>query len=330
MYHCMTQNIRLSRNLQLKARTVRWEFITALLIIILLAIFSRKSFGANVLSQNSEDRVQIIFTDSQSAVLRADTAIGGPAIVAVGEKLIQPFGICMGETGELFVSDTGCLGIIGIDPQTGAQRVVAHNSMLGVPFGIAAERGGAILVANGQALIRLNPETGALSTVASGNYLRVPLAVAVADNGNIFVADALGAIVQVNPRNGQQTPITSAGYLHRPQGLAVRGNDIYVTDVATADGNFGIGRIVHIDARSGEQTVLSEGRGLVGPVGIAIEQNGNLIVGDPYTINEQSAEKFDGAIIRVDATSGAQELLARGQDNFVNPRCVALVRTAGE
>src|SRR5260370_34187267 len=138
---------------------------------------------------------------------------------------------------------------------------------------------------------------GAQTTHDSGGNLKVPLAVAVGENGDIFVAYAFGAIVQINPRTGAQTLVTTGGYLQRPQGIAVHGKDIYVTDVATADGNFGVGRIVHVDAHTGEQSVLSEGGYLVGPVGITMEQNGNLIVSDPYTINEASVDLFDGGMI---------------------------------
>jgi hypothetical protein len=155
------------------------------------------------------------------------------------------------------------------------------------------------------------------------------VAVAVAENSDIFVVNALGAVVRVDARTGDQTPVTSGGYLERPQGIAVKGNDIYVTDVATPDGNFGKGRIVHVDARSGAQTVVSEGDKLVGPVGITILASAGLIVADPYTVNPQSPDLadggYDGAILVVDPSSGVQTVLARGQQNFVNPRGVVVV-----
>jgi len=159
--------------------------------------------------------------------------------------------------------------------------------------------------------------------------LKVPLAVAVAPHGDIFVADAFGPIFRVNPRSGAQSLISSGGYLQRPQGLAVRGNDIYVTDVATSDMNFGVGRIIRIDMQSGQQSILSEAGILVGPVGITVESDGNLFVGDPYTINPESTDQFDGGIIRIDKNTGAQKLIARGSNNFVNPRGVAVVQNDG-
>jgi DNA-binding beta-propeller fold protein YncE len=267
----------------------------------------------------------IIFTDSQAAVLRADTATHTPAIVSAGEKLAQPFGICVRPDGEYLVTDTGCGAIIGINPSTGEQRTVCTGGLMGVPFGIAMEASGNVLIANGQAIVRVNPVTGEQATVASGGFLRAPIALTAAADGNILVVDLLGSIVEVDGATGKQKLVATAGLLHRPQGIAVSGNNIYVTDVATPDGNFGVGRIVHINRRSGHQSVLSEGAYLVGPVGISLDNDGQLVIADPYTINEQSADLFDGAIIQIDPRRGGQSLIARGKDGFVNPRCVTVL-----
>ncbi len=299
---------------------------TVLLGISFVNLLNPGGLGASGVPQN--DRAEIVFTDSQSAILRADSQTGGPAVVAVGQKLVQPFGIAISRTGEFLVSDTGCAGIIGVDPATGNQRVVSCGGRLGIPFGIAVERSGSLLVANGQMLLRVDSKTGAQTIASSGQFFRAPLAVVVAANDDIYVADALGLIIRVDSRSGAQTLVASGGLLIRPQGIAVRANDIYVTDVATPDGNFGIGRLIHIDGRTGHQSVLSEGGLLVGPVGVTAQANGQIIVADPYTITEASADLFDGGIIRIDPANGAQTLVARGRDNFVNPRCVAIVRDA--
>src|SRR5206468_1135393 len=92
-----------------------------------------------------------------------------------------------------------------------------------------------------------------------------------------------------------------------------------------SDGNFGVGRVIHVDSRSGDQTVVSEGGYLVGPVGIAVDASGQIVVGDPYTINSESPDVYDGGIIRIDPVSGAQTLIARGHGSFVNPRGLAIV-----
>src|SRR5258706_2202688 len=271
-------------------------------------------------------RLEIVFTDSQAALFTADSTGKSPILFASGQKLDQPFGICLGNNGQYLVSDTGCMAIIAVDPVTGIQQTVTSGGILSVPFGIAAERAGPVLFANAQQIVRVDPQSASQSVAATGVFLRVPIAVAVADNGNIFVADIMGSVVRINSRTGQQTLLTSGGFLKCPQGIAVHGNDVFVTDVATADGNFGVGRVVHINALSGLQTVVAEGNYLVGPVGISIEKSGDLIIADPYTINPNSVDLFDGGIVRVNPSTGEQFLMARGKDNFVNPRCVAVVR----
>jgi len=311
-----------------------WANLAAVTLITLLLgagvsnSLAQKALAPAGPAPNKANHGEILFTDSQSAILRADAFTGGPAVVAKGEKLVQPLGIAVLPNGEIVVSDTGCGSLLGVDLVSGNQRVIACGAGLGMPFGIAVERSGAILVANAQSLVRVNPETGQASVASSGQLFMAPIAVAVAPNRDIFVLDILGRVIRVNPGTGVQTLVSSGGYLKRPQGIAVTGEHIYVTDVATPDGNFGVGRIIHVDRQTGEQSVLAEGNYLVGPVGVTVD-GGHLIVGDPYTINEASADLFDGGIIQVDRASGAQTLIARGRDGFVNPRCVAIIRPAG-
>src|SRR5437016_11762405 len=118
-----------------------------------------------VLVAAPSDRCEIVITDSQAAVLRADALTGGPALITRDRKLMQPFGIAIGQNGEFFISDTGCLGILGINPVTSEQRMISCGGILGMPLGIAVERSGMILVANAEALVRVNPETGTQTIV---------------------------------------------------------------------------------------------------------------------------------------------------------------------
>src|SRR2546422_10311410 len=73
---------------------------------------------------SAADRCEIVFTDSQAAVLRADTLTGGPGVIAKESKLMQPFGIAAGQSGELYVSDTGCLGLLGVE----GNRYLKHTT----------------------------------------------------------------------------------------------------------------------------------------------------------------------------------------------------------
>jgi len=278
----------------------------------------------------------IVYTDSGDAinggfVIKVDSN-KVQTVIASGGNLRMPFGVVVDSNGQIMVSDSGRL--IHIDPKTQIQTVIADNSAgkLGSPYGIDIDISGHVLAANAQALVRVDPASGQTIVVSSGANFRAPLGVAVADNGEIYVANVAfpGQIVRVNSQNGSQKVIASGQYLNSPRSIAIQGNDIYVTDVINTNINYGLaGRVIHIDAHTGTQRVVSEGRLLVDPVGIAVDANGQIIVGDPSTVNPKSLDPssggYDGAIIRIDPITGDQTPLARGQDSYLNPRGVAVV-----
>jgi sugar lactone lactonase YvrE len=253
---------------------------------------------------------------------------GERSVIAMGGLLRMPFGVTVdAKSGMIVVSDSGRL--VAVDPSSGEQTVVADNSMgaLGMPCGMDFDGRHNLVVANAQAIVRMDANRDRLQVVSAGGNLRCPVGVAMGQSGDLFVANMSfpSEIIRVNSRTGEQTVIARGGMLNRPQAIAASGNDLYVTDVADPDGNFGVGRVIHVDATTGEQSVVSEGDLLVGPVGIAIEADGQLIVGDPYTIDPESRDLLDGAVMRINPVTGEQSLLARGRDGFVNPRGVAIV-----
>jgi sugar lactone lactonase YvrE len=281
----------------------------------------------------------IVYTDSGDAinggfVIKVDSN-KVQTVIASGGNLRMPFGVVVDSNGQIVVSDSGRL--IHIDPKTQIQTVIADSSAgkLGSPYGIDIDISGQVLAANAQALVRVDPASGQTAVVSSGANFGAPLGVAVADNGEIYVANVAfpGEIVRVNPQNGSQKVIASGQYLNSPRSIAIQGNDIYVTDVINTNINYGLaGRVIHVDAHTGVQRVVSEGRLLVDPVGIAVDANGQIIVGDPSTVNPKSLDPssggYDGAIIRIDPITGDQTPLARGQGSYVNPRGVAVVPAA--
>jgi len=277
----------------------------------------------------------ILYADSGDAVnggfiVKVDPTSGEQTVISSGGNLIQPFDVALDIEGQIVVSDTGlCCTLIRIDPSSGKQSVITDNSngTLGLPFGIALARDGDILVANTQSILRVNPATGDTQIVSSSGYFGCPLSIALAESGDLFVANMAfpAEILRVDPRNGAQAVLSRGRYLKNPQSIVVEGADIYVTDVATSDGNFGVGRVIHVDSRTGAQKVVSEGGYLVGPVGIAVDASGQIVVGDPYTINPESPDLYDGGIIRIDPLTGSQTLIARGHGSFVNPRGLAIV-----
>jgi hypothetical protein len=298
--------------------------------VLVLTVIAARAIAASPFQAGD-----ILYTDSFGAVFKLNAATGERAMITSAGKLVRPYGIALEANGDVLVSDTGAQAIIRINSLTGSQTVVATGGRLGVPYGIAVDAKGNILVANGEAILRLNPVAGQPVVVSAGGRFGSsgghPLAVAVVENGDLIVASvgSPSEVLRVNSRNGVQAVLSQGPYLKNPQAIAVSGNDIYVTDVATPDGNFGVGIVIRVDLSTGIQTLVSSAGNLVGPVGIAIDQNGQLVVGDPYTINPDSRDLYDGGIIRINPVGGAQTLIARGQENYVNPRGVAVFRAVG-
>ena len=319
-----------------KLACVSRRYFFAPLIGIFVAIFTLGTLAQdpNAFRQNAGVRLQsgdIVYVDSGDAihggfVIKVNPVTGEKTVIASGGLLRMPFGVVIDANGQIIVSDSGRL--IRIDPETGAQNLIADNSQgdLGWPCGLAMQHHNSIVVANLQAVIRVNPNSGQIQTVCAGGSLLYPLCVAVTEREELIVLNMAfpPEIIRVSP-NGAQTVIARGGLLNRPQAVAVRGDHIYVTDVATADGNFGVGRIIDVDARTGEQSIVAEGGYLCGPVGIALDSEGQLYVGDPYTVNLDSPDRFDGGIIKINPATHEQTLITRGEGAFVNPRGVIIV-----
>jgi len=278
----------------------------------------------------------IVYADSGNAVqggfiMAVNPVTHESTVLASGDLLRMPFDLVFDAGGALIVSDSGRL--VRIDPDTHAQTNLLDSpqATLGSSFGIVVDASGQILVANGEAIVQVNPTTHEVKKVSTPGEFRSPIGVALATNGDLLVLDRANppAIVRISQATGERTIITEGGKLKSPQAMAISRDDIYITDVATPDGNFGIGLVLHVDAITGHQKVLSEKGFLVQPVGIVIEADGQLIVGDPYTVNPKSPDLpdggYDGAIIRINPLTRKQTLLCRGHGGTVNPRGVAIV-----
>jgi len=241
----------------------------------------------------------------------------------------MPYGVAIQSDGQLIVSDSGQL--IRINPETTAQSLIADNTMgdLGQPYGVAVEHHNSIVVANLRDVLRITPGGNHLETVYSGGSLRTPLGVAVTTGNDLIVLNRASTPEIVRARgNGEQVMLSRGGLLKAPQAIAVANEQIFVTDVATTDGNFGVGRIIQINGKSGEQSIVAEGEYLSGPVGIAAMENGELIIGDPYATRLETPGRFDGGILRINPSTHKQTLLTSGEGAFVNPRGVAIVSNA--
>jgi DNA-binding beta-propeller fold protein YncE len=272
----------------------------------------------------------IIFVDLGNAieggfVVKVDPNTGEKTVLSSGGLLQNPFGVAVAADGQLIVSDSGRL--IGIDSETSSQSIIVDNpgGHLGQPYGLIVEHPGSLIVANLKEVLRVNFSSNRIQTICTGGNLLYPLDVARTSRNELLVLNMAfpPQIIRVGP-NGEQSVLTQGGLLKAPQAMAILNDKIYVTDVATADGNFGVGRIIEIDAQSGTQTIAVEGEYLSGPVGIAATESGQLIIADPYTARESSGE-FDGGIMRIDPVIRKQTLITLGEGAFVNPRGVAII-----
>jgi hypothetical protein len=284
----------------------------------------------------------ILCTDSGDAiqggfVLKVDQGTGQETAISHGGYLSLPFGIVVGPDHRIIVSEFA-RSLVQIDPNTGEQTLLADSTTVGSVIGIALDpkHDHELLIANYQDVLSLNLLTGHKRVVFHGGNSLHPLYVAADAKGDIFTL-AVGwpngslawQLVQLDADSASSRVVSTGGNFENPQGLAVLEGAIYVTDVATPDRNFGNGCVIRVDAATGEQTFMSEGGYLVAPVGIAVDATGQLIVADPYTINPESPDisdgGYDGAIIRINPSTGEQALIARGQGSTVNPCGVAVV-----
>lgn len=139
-------------------------------------------------------------------VLRIDPADGSSTPLSSGGLLHNPFGIAIDEEGTIFVTnqdDTGAGQVVRVDPDTGAQSIVASNPLVG-PWGIAFLPDGDLVVAdaayNGAfrgALVRIDPDDGEQTPLFLEN-LNGPI-----DNATGVAVDAAGEVL-VTERNSAQ------------------------------------------------------------------------------------------------------------------------------
>jgi sugar lactone lactonase YvrE len=233
------------------------------------------------------------------AVIRVDPLTGRQSLVSSGAEFFDPAGIAVAPDGRLYVVDNRAPdnggAVIRVDPRTGVQTLVTERSdqpgrgELDLPFGIAVEHDGNLVVSN---------------RVSRG---RTPAA-----------CQALGKVVRVDPVTGYQQEVDNAGNIAWPLGLAV-GPDGGIV-VANECGRHG--GLVRVDRRGGGQVQItpnSEQDVLVTPERIAFDPDGALLVSD-FNLGPDG----DGGIVRVDPKTGGQTLV-RADELFNHPLGIAMV-----
>jgi DNA-binding beta-propeller fold protein YncE len=231
------------------------------------------------------------------AVIRVDPLTGRQSLVSSGGEFFDPAGIAVAPGGQLYVVDNRAPdndgAVIRVDPRTGAQALVTERSgepghgELDLPFGIAVERDGNLVVSN-----RVYPS-------------QIPL-----------ICRPLGKVVRVNPATGYQHEVDSDGHMSWPLGVAVgSGGGIVVAN--ECGGGAGL-VLVHRLGLS--QALITPNTGqdvLVTPERVTFDPGGALLVSD-FNVGTE------GGIVRVDPGTGAQSLVSAGE-LFNHPLGIATV-----
>jgi DNA-binding beta-propeller fold protein YncE len=235
------------------------------------------------------------------AVIRVDPLTGVQSLVSSGGEFYDPAGIAVAPDGQLYVVDNRAPdddgAVIRIDPRTGAQTLVTERTEepgrdeLDLPFGIAVEGDGNLVVTNRvspdqippgcQALgkvVRVNPVSGVQHVVGNAESISWPLGLVVAPDGGIVVANECsrhGGLIRVDPLGGDQIQVTPNGeqdVLVTPERVTLDpAGALLVSDFSLGPDQDG--GIVRVDPETGDQTLVRAGELFNHPLGIAMAVN---------------------------------------------------------
>jgi DNA-binding beta-propeller fold protein YncE len=235
------------------------------------------------------------------AVIRVDPLTGVQSLVSSGSEFFDPAGIAVAPDGQIYVADNRAPdndgAVIRVDPRSGAQTLVTERSSapgrgeLDLPFGIAVERDGKLVVSNRESpaslpllcqilgkVVRVDPVTGKQTRVSSAGHIAWPLGLTVRPDGGIVVANECGAgggVVLLDPLGLVQRLLTPNGprdVLVTPERIALDpGGRLLVSDFGA--GPDGEGGIVSVDPDTGAQSLVHAGELFNHPLGIAAVVN---------------------------------------------------------
>ncbi len=172
-------------------------------------------------------------------------------------NLIQPAGVAVDASQNLYITDPGNFRIAKFVPSSGSLTTLAGAGFAGTnagtgsgasfanPQGIVAARGGLIVADEDSQLIRYVSFTGAVSNLAGQAYtygmangpaasatFSYPVAIAADNAGNIFVADSQNGVIREIDTNNMVSTVATGGFtFNLPNGVAVDNNsNIWVAD----------------------------------------------------------------------------------------------------
>ncbi len=277
------------------------------------------------------------------ALLSVDPAAPSRTTVTSGGSLVAPAALeVLPAAAGLVVADPTARAVIET-ALAGAQTLVSQDGRLSHPTSASREIGGTYLVTDlgdagavpplAPAVIRIDPSTGNQTLLSEGGKLVKPVAGAIDGSAFLIVADAGDGtldnpprIIRISPTEGlgdagqvvlspqpslppdppvQLLPLTSPTALALEEG----GGVILVADGGDATHPPTVLRLVRLAAPPGRiafAVTLAANAPLETPAGIAIDGDGSILVTDAGA----AASADDGKVIRIDALSGLQSLVA--------------------
>ncbi len=241
------------------------------------------------------------------ALLLVDPTTGSESVISSNAMAVNassryfdlPFTFVIGPRDVLYVANTGnlggscnggCGGVLAVDPETGAERIVSSNAM---------------------------------AVNAASQYFHEPTGIAEGPEGDLYVADwgsckGCGEVIRVDPATGKETLVSSnsmavnasSQLFEYVQAIVVeRNGEILVTDPLAFGGH---GGIVGVDPTTGKESefssnnlpVNSSSQYFEGTGQMSVEADGNILVADWCPTSSC------GGIVRVDAATGKETLVA--------------------
>ncbi len=181
---------------------------------------------------------------------------------ALGGGFINPYGVAVDASGDVFVADSG---------NNAVREIVAVNGGI--------------------------PASPTILTLGSGFYS--PHAIAVDGSGNVFVADTYNnAVKEIVAVNGSipagATILTLGSGFDRPNSVAVDASgDVFVVDTD----NNAVKEIVAVNGSiPAGATILTLGSGFAFPYGVAVDASGDVFVADTFNNAVKEIVAVNGSI----------------------------------
>lgn len=261
-----------------------------------------------------------MLADFRPAVIAVAPETGQERILTVGGNLQPNMQIAAGPDGSVYAGDEDT--VVRINPESGVQTVAAQDiGLLTDGQSVAVLPGGDVVLFGSHnffeaRVVQISNLTGQAKLVASGGSLRPNMKAAAAKDGSLLVGDET-TVVRLDPTAGTQAVLAqNLVLLTNFRSLAA----LSETEIAVF-GSFNPfePRVVRVSTVTGQEQLLAAGGLLRADMLMASGRDGTLYASD------------DSSLVRIDAQTGAQTLVA-GQlsllASFVSV-CVAVTGDPG-